>query len=213
MRSLHTSVTPKQSAGETSASAKADELQPGHARTGVVDSRAPATEVGRKPRRSMPGCWGGRRIRSSAPHDKRSHGPARARQSGPAWASSSRRRAMLAPQSHAIQTIRPSTPASSSPKRRWSAKKTSSPVRAHRREPERTRRHERPRHHDDAADEVRSVEAQHQRVRRDGPPESDDTEVEGEQHDDGPDDVAPGQLRVASAGRRVSTVVSKLRDS
>jgi len=57
------------------------------------------------------------------------------------------------------------------------------------------------------------VEAQHQRVRRDGPPESDDTEVEGEQHDDGPDDVAPGQLRVASAGRRVSTVVSELRDS
>jgi len=40
--------------------------------------------------------------------------------------SSSARRAMLAPQSHAIQTVGPSTPASSSPHWRCSVKKASS---------------------------------------------------------------------------------------
>jgi hypothetical protein len=49
-------------------------------------------------------------------------------QSRSAWSSSSARRAMLAPQSHAIQTMSPSTPASRSPQPRSSVEKASRSV-------------------------------------------------------------------------------------
>jgi hypothetical protein len=66
-----------------------------------------APHSGHSARRSMPGWWGGRRIRSSAPRDRRGDGRRRPVQAPPASSASSTCLAMLAPQSHAIQTIGP----------------------------------------------------------------------------------------------------------
>jgi hypothetical protein len=76
----------------------------------------------------MPGWWGGRRIRSSAPRDtqmRRLRGPV---QSAARRSSSSTQLAMLAPQSQAIQTITSSTPPPRSPQRRCSVEKASRSV-------------------------------------------------------------------------------------
>src|SRR3989442_11574174 len=69
--------------------------------------------------------------------------------------------------------------------------------RAHR--PSESRRPpERRRDEDRAAEQVGSMEAQHQRIDHDGLDEGDHAEIEGEQGHDGADDVAPRQLGMAA---------------